>query len=93
MSPLLCVYTLEPEWGRISFMTTDRLPASIATLYAELLAELLEQALLHESIAGFQGQLPGGLVTKNVRSRCYLCWQVRTGVRLRSDPFTTRGRP
>jgi hypothetical protein len=56
-------------------MDLDRLPATVATLYAEL----LDQALIHERVAGLGGQLPGGVVTKDVRGRRYLYWQVRTG--------------
>lgn len=56
-------------------MEIDRLPATVATLYAEL----LDQALVHERVAGLGGQLPGGVVTKDVRGRRYLYWQVRTG--------------
>ena len=56
-------------------MGIDRLPATVATLYAEL----LDQALVHERVAGLGGQLPGGVVGKDVRGRRYLYWQVRTG--------------
>jgi hypothetical protein len=53
----------------------DRLPASVATLYAEL----LELALLHERVVGIEGLLPGGIVGKSIRGRRYLYWQVRKG--------------
>ena len=56
-------------------MEIDRLPASIATLYAEL----LELSLLHERVVGIEGQLPGGVVGKSIRGRRYLYWQVRKG--------------
>lgn len=56
-------------------MEIERLPASVATLYSEL----LELSLLHERVAGIEGQLPGGIVTKSVRGRPYLYWQVRKG--------------
>lgn len=56
-------------------MEIDRLPASVATLYAEL----LELALVHERVAGVEGRLPGGLVGKTIRGRRYLYWQVRKG--------------
>ena len=56
-------------------MDVDRLPASVATLYAEL----LEQAIIHERVASIEGQLPGGPVTKLIRERRYLYWQVRKG--------------
>ncbi len=56
-------------------MAIDRLPASVATLYAEL----LELALLHERVVGVEGQLPGGIVGKSIRGRRYLYWQVRKG--------------
>lgn len=56
-------------------MDIDRLPASVATLYAEL----LDQALVLERTAGGDGQLPGGPVAKQVRGRNYLYWQVRMG--------------
>jgi hypothetical protein len=56
-------------------MDIERLPPSVATLYAEL----LEQALVHERVAGLAGQLPGGVVTKTVRGGRYLYWQVRGG--------------
>jgi hypothetical protein len=59
-------------------MGIDRLPASVATLYAEL----LERALVRERTAGVEGLLPGGLVTKAIRGRRYLYWQVRTGGRV-----------
>jgi hypothetical protein len=56
-------------------MDIERLPPSVATLYAEL----LEQALVHERVAGLAGQLPGGVVTKTVRGGRYLYWQGRGG--------------
>lgn len=56
-------------------MDVDRLPASLATLYAEL----LEQALVHERLTPIEGQLPGCVVAKTVRGRRYLYWQVRKG--------------
>ncbi len=56
----------------------DRLPDSVATLYAEL----LELSLLHERVAGIEGQLPGGIVGKSIRGRRYLYWQVRKGDRV-----------
>jgi len=56
-------------------MQIDRLPASVATLYQEL----LELSLLHERSAGVEGQLPGGLVGKTIKGRRYLYWQVRKG--------------
>ncbi len=48
-------------------MEIDRLPASVATLFAEL----LEQALARERTAGVEASLPGGLVTKAIRGRRY----------------------
>jgi len=59
-------------------MEIDRLPATVATLYAEL----LEQALVHERVAGIAGQLPGGVVSKVIRGRRYLYWQVRRGMQV-----------
>lgn len=56
-------------------MDIDRLPSSVATLYAEL----LEQALVHERITPMEAQLPGGPVAKTIRGRRYLYWQVRKG--------------
>jgi hypothetical protein len=56
-------------------MEIDHLPASVATLYAEL----LDQEIAHERTAGLEGQLPGGLVSKEVRGKRYLYWQVRKG--------------
>jgi hypothetical protein len=56
-------------------MEIDRLPASVATLYAEL----LDQALVRERTGGVEGLLPGGLVSKTIRGRRYLYWQIRTG--------------
>jgi hypothetical protein len=56
-------------------MDIDRQPASVATLYAEL----LEQALVLERVAGIEGQCPGGPVTKVIRGRRYLYWQIRKG--------------
>lgn len=56
-------------------MEIDRLPASVATLYAEL----LDLSLLHERVVGIEGQLPGGIVGKSIRGRRYLYWQVRKG--------------
>ena len=56
-------------------MGIERLPESVATLYAEL----LEHSLVLERIAGVEASLPGGLVAKEIRGRRYLYWQVRTG--------------
>ena len=56
-------------------MDIERLPATVATLYAEL----LEQTLVQERVAGLEGQPPGGVVTKEIRGRRYLYWQVRKG--------------
>lgn len=59
----------------IQVVDIDRLPSSVATLYAEL----LEQALVHERITPLEAQLPGGPVAKTIRGRRYLYWQVRKG--------------
>jgi hypothetical protein len=56
-------------------MTIDRLPESTAALYAEL----LDQALIFERMAGLAGSLPGSVVEKELRGRRYLYWQVRKG--------------
>lgn len=56
-------------------MDIDRLPSSVATLYAEL----LEHALVHERITPMEAHLPGGPVAKTIRGRRYLYWQVRKG--------------
>lgn len=56
-------------------MEIDRLASSVATLYAEL----LEQALVNERVAGLEGEFPGGPVSKVVRGRRYLYWQIRKG--------------
>lgn len=69
-------YTPTPLTERIiPVMDIDRLPASVATLYAEL----LEQELVHERITPMEAQLPGGPVAKTIRGRRYLYWQVRKG--------------
>lgn len=56
-------------------MEIDRLPATVSTLYSET----LEQALVLERTAGSEGLFPGGIVSKEVRGRRYLYWQVRKG--------------
>lgn len=55
----------------------QHLPASVATLYAEL----LEQALAHERIAGIEGDLPGTFVEKTIGRTTYLYWQLSKGDR------------
>jgi hypothetical protein len=57
------------------FMVIDRLAPSVATLYAEL----LEQGLIYERVAGMEAEYPGGPVSKVVRGRRYLYWQIRKG--------------
>ncbi len=69
------LYALTLNRAYNSLMESDRLPASVATLYAEL----LELSLLHERLVGIEGQLPGGIVGKSIRGRRYLYWQVRKG--------------
>ena len=59
-------------------MNIERLPETVATLYAEL----LEQALVLERAAGVEASVPGGLVAKEIRGRRYLYWQVRKGGRV-----------
>jgi hypothetical protein len=59
-------------------MEIVRLPASVASLYSEL----LEQALLYERVTAAHLQVPGGVVSKEVRGRRYLYWQIRTGGRV-----------
>jgi hypothetical protein len=55
----------------------QRFPASVATLYAEL----LEQALVHERLAGIEGDLPGTFVEKTLGRATYLYWQLSKGDR------------
>jgi hypothetical protein len=54
---------------------TSRLPGSVATLYAEL----LEQALVFERVAGIGGSLPGAFVEKRLGRTTYLYWQLSKG--------------
>ena len=56
-------------------MTIARLPETHATLYAEL----LEQSLAYDRAAAAAGLHPGGPVTKEIRGRRYVYWQVRGG--------------
>lgn len=58
-------------------MPLVRLPGSLTTIYAEL----LDQTLGHERLAGGEAELPGAPVVKEIRDRRYLYWQIRKGDR------------
>lgn len=58
-------------------MASARLPATVTTVYAEL----LDQALAVERLENAAGALPGGPVAKEIRGRRYLYWQIRRGNR------------